>query len=371
MAQGTWRVDPIENRALQRSSGANIKGRKKRYSGGVAEKTVADAAKKAIGGLPADYKKTEQEAFQAAEEWQKSKPKKETQEITKRESNSFIPVPSQPSFADLRYPYSTMDGTQDFIKFSIVEYKRKKEGGLVGGPSLNSNLLGSIILPIPSQLVDSNAVDYGQGNLNFVQETALNAGSSLIAGNVDRFKASLAAGVNQMGNAQDNEQLVSNWFAMKAVNALGIGGDIGFNQLTARSSGAIVNPNMELLFNGPTLRNFSFQFKFTPRFQKEAETVKDIIRTFKKNMAPRKGRGTAMLKTPNIFQIQYLGKAREYLNNMRLCALRNITTNFTADGNFTTYEDGAPISSTIVLSFTELVPIYNEDYDSSVGGVGY
>ena len=128
---------------------------------------------------------------------------------------------------------------------------------------------------------------------------------------------------------------------------------------------------MELLFNGPTLRNFSFQFKFTPRFQKESQVVKSIIRTFKKNMAPRKGKGTAMLKTPNVFQIKYVGAAETYLNRIKLCALRNISTNYTADGNFTTYADGAPISSTIVLSFTELVPIYNEDYDATVGGVGY
>mgnify|MGYP003135456170 CR=1 FL=1 len=294
----------------------------------------------------------------------------EVKEIIKKEDDTPTQL-EKSEFGDLRYPYESIDGTQDFIKFTIVEYKRKASGRLVGGPSLNADALGNIILPIPSQLTDANSVDYGQGSLNFVQEAALNAGSSLIAGNVDRFKSSITRGINQMGNAQDNEQLVSNWFAMKAVNALGLGGAVNFNQLTARSSGAVINPNMELLFNGPTLRNFSFQFKFTPRFQKESQVVKSIIRTFKKNMAPRKGKGTAMLKTPNVFQIKYIGAAENYLNSIKICALRNITTNYTADGNFTTYADGAPISSTITLAFTELVPIYNEDYDSSVGGVGY
>jgi len=294
----------------------------------------------------------------------------QTSEITKKEDDTPKQL-AQSKFEDLRYPYESINGTQDFITFTIVEYKRKASGRLVGGPALNADRLGNIILPIPSQLTDANSVDYGQGSLNFVQETALNAGSSLIAGNVDRFKASINRGINQVGNAQNSEQLVSNWFAMKAVNALGLGGAVNFNQLTARSSGAVINPNMELLFNGPTLRNFSFQFKFTPRFQKESQVVKSIIRTFKKNMAPRKGKGTAMLKTPNVFQIKYVGAAEQYLNRIKLCALRNISTNYTADGNFTTYADGAPISSTITLAFTELVPIYNEDYDSSVGGVGY
>ena len=44
---------------------------------------------------------------------------------------------------------------------------------------------------------------------------------------------------------------------------------------------------MELLFSDVTIRNFRFQFKFTPRNEKEAEQVKLIIRAFKRNMAPQ------------------------------------------------------------------------------------
>jgi hypothetical protein len=90
-------------------------------------------------------------------------------------------------------------------------------------------------------------------------------------------------------------------------------------------------------------------------------------------MAP-KGASGDYLKSPNIFEIQYLGKARNYLNRMKLCALTNISVNYTGDGNFTTYQDGAPISSMMTLSFTELTPVYNEDYeayDDDSDGVGY
>ena len=146
-----------------------------------------------------------------------------------------------------------------------------------------------------------------------------------------------------------------------------------FNQLLARNQGEIINPNMELLFSGPTLRNFSFNFKLTPRYKKEAEVIRTIIKAFKRNMAP-KGSGGTMLRTPNIFQIDYLGRARNYLNRMKLCALKGVAVNYTGDGTFATYQDGAPISSTLTLSFTELTPIYNEDYgayDDNSDGVGY
>ena len=64
------------------------------------------------------------------------------------------------------------------------------------------------------------------------------------------------------------------------------GGNVSPNALLARANGEIINPNMELLFGGATLRNFRFQFKMTPRNEKEAEQCKLIIRAFKRNMAP-------------------------------------------------------------------------------------
>jgi hypothetical protein len=36
-------------------------------------------------------------------------------------------------------------------------------------------------------------------------------------------------------------------------------------QILQRTEGAILNPNMELLFNGPSLRSFTFSFKLASR----------------------------------------------------------------------------------------------------------
>ena len=340
--------------------------------------TIIDAYGK---NLPSDLKKTEIQAFQKAKE-HNIKTKRRTDldmdldKLYKQETSLPQSLPEvvkksppqvapQPTFADLRYPYSTIDGTQDFIKFTALEYVRKS---LTQGPDKSARILGNVILPIPAQLTDTNSVDYGQGSLNFIQEAGMEGATALIGGNVDRAKRAVTSLAGQAGA---NTDMVNNWFAMQAVNALGIGGQLDFNQLLARQTGGVINPNMELLFKGPTLRDFSFLFKFTPRFQKEAQAVRSIIRTFKKNMAPRRGVTAATLKTPNIFQIKYIGKAADYLNKMKLCALKNVATNYTADGTFATYTDGSPISLTMTLSFTEIMPVYNEDYDSSVGGVGY
>ena len=206
--------------------------------------------------------------------------------------------------------------------------------------------------------------------MNFLQEGGLSVAGSLM--NLDAKEAGNS--INQMISGitgGGNKNLVQNYFATQALNQ--IGGNLSLDQVLARSSGSVINPNMELLFKGPSLRNFGFQFKFTPRFKKEAETVRTIIKAFKRNMAP-KGSGGAFLKTPNIFEIQYEGKARNYLNRIKLCALTNVQMNYTGDGTWATYNDGSPISMNMTLAFRELTPVYNEDYEAygdESDGVGY
>ena len=276
---------------------------------------------------------------------------------------------------DLRYPYSTIESGQDFIKFSIFKYKRgdglvTRNQDSLKTPSSDPKVkgLGSIILPIPANLVDNNSAAYTQGNMNFLQQAGTEFGMEFMEGKMKEAGGTIN---DLVGSITGQKNLITNYFATQAMNS--IGGNLDINQILARSNGSVINPNMELLFKGPTLRSFGFQFKFTPRFQKEATTVRNIIKAFKRNMAP-KGSGGAFLKTPNIFEIQYEGKAKDYLNRIKLCALTNVQMNYTGDGTWATYSDGSPISMNMTLGFQELTPVYNEDYaeyDDIEDGVGY
>lgn len=284
---------------------------------------------------------------------------------------------------NLRYPYERMESTQDYLQFSIIEYQRK---GLTGGPvgtgranqgtgvsekSLDTNILGTVTLPVPSQIGDNNGANFGSGNLNFLQEQGIGIADAAIEGDVQRAKTQAQNMLNSLVS-ESGRGLAKSFFANQAVGAFG--GNIDLNQLLARDRGIIINPNMELLFTGPKLRTFTFAFKFTPRFSKEAEEIRQIIRVFKKHSSPKSGKDRKFLKTPDIFQIRYLGEGgqnHQFLNRFKLCALTNMTVNYTGDGVYATYDDGTPVSSIMTLTFNELTPVYNEDYDGSVGGVGY
>ena len=164
-----------------------------------------------------------------------------------------------------------------------------------------------------------------------------------------------------LGNAQN---LVTKYLAGQALGLFG--GNVSINQLLAREGGQVFNPNMELLFNGPTLRNFNFTFKIMPRSADEAEEVKQIIRFFKKGMSAKAGAGGLFLKTPNVFELRYRKGTGEhpFLNKFKQCFLENISVNYTGDGVYATYEGGEPVSMEMTLAFKELAPIYDIDYDS-------
>jgi len=306
------------------------------------------------------------------------------QDANKKPSENTLPsqppkpkppaVPPRPAkerkkeeFTQLRYPKDAIKEGQDFIKFDIHTYKR---GGLVTreDTELKDKLIGTIILPIPSQIGDTNTANFGSSNMNFMEEFGLNQASSIIgSSNVGDFvknTLSAAQGAVELGAA--NSQMVKQYFAAQAVNSLG--SNITLDQLLARSGGQVLNPNMELLFNGPGLRQFKFTFKFTPRYKEEGIEVKKIIKAFKRNMAPKGSGGNFggnFLSTPNIFQINYMEGSNEhpFLNKFKLCALTNMSVNYTGDGVHATYVDGTPISMQMDLSFSELTPIYNEDYN--------
>jgi hypothetical protein len=134
--------------------------------------------------------------------------------------------------------------------------------------------------------------------------------------------------------------------------------------MISRTKGAVYNPNMELLFNGPQLRPFSFTFRLSPRSKKESESVRSIIRFFKQGMSPIRTQSNLFLKAPHTFQIQYLHRNKEhkFINKIKECALQSFVVNYTPESNYATFTDGAMVSYEIQMQFTELEPIFNDDY---------
>lgn len=284
--------------------------------------------------------------------------------------NSF---PGAAGSRPLVYPIQLKDDKQDTIKFQMVKYQPKSFSTQTFGfserekaGSKNREIIGTVILPIPGGISDTNAVNWGGGEMNAAQAAMAQAalggikqGGEGLFSSIEKTSETIAA------NSGEVKTAVAAAFAEAATGVQGI---------LARTSGLVVNPNLELLFSAPTLRPFTFNFKLSARSGKEAEAIRSIIRFFKQGMAPIKTEGQLFLKAPHTFQIEYrhLNQPHSYLNKFKECALLSCSVDYTPEGQYATFTDGAMVSYQIQMQFQELEPIFNNDYDTdNDASIGY
>jgi len=289
-----------------------------------------------------------------------------------------------------RYPINQKDTSNfDFLKITCYDY----EPGLkldVSGDSLFKiddidkrikKRRGVVSLPMQPGISENNSVNWGNNEINPIQLAGAQAAagavgqmSNLLTGrgfDMQGIMKTAGGTLGALGNV--GEDAIKAYFAGQAVGA---------NILT-RGTGLTINNNLEVLFNGPQLRSFSYNYRFTPREPKEADKIKQIIRFFKKQMAPKRSTSRIFLKSPNVFKLKYTyknGDPHPFLNNIKICALNQFSVDYTPDGSYSTYEDdggrgdGSMTSYQVSLGFMEMTPIYNDDFwndDEGKEGTGF
>jgi len=264
---------------------------------------------------------------------------------------------------------------QDFLKIDIMAYKpRGVQPGQnnstmlrIGERTINRETLGSVILPIPGNVQDNQQVSWNSDKLDPWQLALANVALTTIEKGVAEGIQTASDFTTQALASTDTKTALGSYFAAQASGA---------QNLMTRTTGAIMNPNMDLLFNSPELRNFSFSFLLAPRSQREAMTVIKIIRFFKQGMAPIRSKARLFLKSPHTFRLAYKQanaskrnaygtNDHPYLNKFKECALGSFGVNYTPNGQYSTYEDGVMTAYQVTMNFRELTPIFNDDYGNS------
>ena len=344
------------------------------------------------------------------------------------------PENATPKIPDtFRYPFD-IDDNQDHLKIQQFEYERPGTSG--GGPFPSSRNVqasrpgsrpgplvdgyqeadsvkgkpyglytGGVLLPMP-KVSDSNGAEWGKSDLSvFGLGFASMAGGLIDAakGNMgmdSQFDTLYGGLLGESKLDQDNiaqgDALRQNIFAQNrddpsrsaignlqgtGLAGLGIaaqeisklaGINLTADEVLARTSGKILNPNAELLFQGPVLRDFGFKFLMIARGEDEAEEIRKIIKFFKVGAAPVFSDGPALLGTPNVFQLEYKAGKRNLntVNKFNEMALRTITVDYAPDGFWSAYQDSHPVAVVMSLQFSELRPLYRIDHENG-GEVGY
>jgi hypothetical protein len=284
---------------------------------------------------------------------------------------------------NLVYP-ETINSSQDRIFIKQKRYipsATTLDAKIFTDVSVNTKevILGTVVLPIPNNLTESNATGWGENSLStlagLVMNAALPAVKNLAEGNLVNSANVVGQKAEAILKSNDVQSRMKTALTLNAAAAVTkmFGINVDPEAFRSRATGTVINPNLELLFNGPKLRSFGFEFKMSPRSKTEAKNIRQIIKFFKKGMAAvrKSSEGEKFyLGAPNVFDIEFKSGNTKLnsIGKIKTCALQQFNVNYTPEGFYAAYQDSEaggsqPISVTIQLSFTELTPMYNDDYE--------
>ena len=213
----------------------------------------------------------------------------------------------------------------------------------------------TIVLYMPNTLLFSESQTYSNPNLAGPATLALGAAVS-------------SAQVIKDNPATSIPQNLSPFAAKAIADRFGAPGKAIF----AAATGLAANPMMEILYSSPVPRNFQFDFQFSPRDEKEAKEVQDIIDSIRFFQAPeiKEGSGGVFLVPPAEFDISfyYNGQINPNIPPISTCVLTNVNVNY-APNVFSTYEvpgetspklgrTGMPVLIVMQLTFMETEMVY-------------
>lgn len=305
--------------------------------------------------------------------------KKPPQNQNKKVEKSKSPVGPEGA----RYPLDIENTNQDRIMFQAVELSGRKSIDGASRPNLGtgSNFgfgapssytpvsgAGPVYITIQGPIQDQSSVDWGDSRANNAELA--------VAGVLNATVDPKQSGSEEAGNAI---QSMLGQIGGSDVSAAAAALALNKADLFTRATQQVLNPNLELLFKGPQNRPFNFSFKMSSRNGEEAEQIQKIIKYFKYHMAVKGAGGDLFLKAPDVFWIEYRKGNNDLHQSLNLispgevkrkaCALRTFNVDYTPLGTYMTFNDekATMVQYNLSLSFQEITPVYQSDFDDKPG----
>ena len=182
----------------------------------------------------------------------------------------------------------------------------------------------------------------------------------------------------------------------------GVGGNLSFNDVSGSTRGIVINPNAELLYDSPEMREIGMIFKLVAQNEKEAEDIKKIVEIFREASLPSwggKGLQTGIfdgeseivgslkegssdpvgdrnqdgqfdvggednwIRIPKLCQFRFMtgDKVNRNVVQFKPCAIQTVEVNYTPDGTYAAYRDGAPVAVELRINFMETKLIFAQE----------
>ena len=232
-----------------------------------------------------------------------------------------------------------------------------------------------IKLYMPPGVLFSDNIEYNQADLGLAGAAGLQAfndtgsGLSAIGTMLSETASSLTGLFSGGGGGSMDAARVAMARGVQAYSSfLSSGTQAAFNLgLQVR-----VNPNTRSVFQGVSVRGFSFTYDFYPTSKAEQDQVEKIIKTFRVQAYPRSIPESSLqagfplgYKFPNLFEIQFKfgNKQIQGMPRPLFCFLRNVNTSYNP-GNMSYHDKGKPTQINMTLSFTEFRALNQQDIEN-------
>ena len=271
--------------------------------------------------------------------------------------------------------------------FDANKSVRKEQKLNSPGGNFGARVKGSpeILIYMPPDISTSFAADWGGKEMGNAAAGITAASANLQAGDSAGLLDNALSGMLNLGALPQSTaaRITKSLAAMS-------GTQLTMNDVLAGTTGTILNPNVEVLFGGPKLRNVSFAFKMAARNLDEAKTIHAICTAFKKNSLPgygatsritdsftsqflglgstndkseAQGKHSNFLEVPNLVMLKYMkgNTMHPYLSQYKSCALTNVDINYTPDGVYSTTIDAYPTAVELRIGLVETKLVFRQE----------
>lgn len=239
------------------------------------------------------------------------------------------------------------------------------QGAEAAGLKINeiSGEKADLYLPLSFQVNDG--FDYSSASLGLggaAAAAAMNSGGSI----ANSVMESLKSGAQSVFDLFKTGT-VSRVAAVRGSQAVPIIPD-AVKSAIAITARVTMNPNIRTQFNGVSVREFNFTFKFLPKSPQESQEVSRIVKFFRFHAYPLEmpyGQPYSIaFDYPNMFKVRLLSEVGGMFRNVgtpiKLCYLKTVSTTYNPT-SAVLHPDGSPTEVDLTLTFTEYKPLSRYD----------
>ena len=205
-----------------------------------------------------------------------------------------------------------------------------------------------IKLYLPAQINVSQKTNFGEPELG-----AMVAAGAAALKNAQGDDGVLGGGLKALKETFDTSSIKAISTRIGA-NIAETAGATGATALADIATGRSVNNRTEMMFEGVDRRSFSFSFRLIPHNSSEADTIQQIVKSFRFHMLPHLPEGNSfgrVLVSPSTFIIKYAHENE--LHKISECFLESVDVKYGGERpQF--YRDNRPTETEITLQFKEM-----------------